>query len=97
MTAMFGGVIRRAVVTERTTAMKQATNQVVFEVDPEATKLQIRSAVETAFKVKVAGVNTMVVRGKVKRMGRFAGKRSNWKKAVVTLKPGFTIETVEGV
>ena len=90
-------MLRRPVVTEKSTALKQARNQVIFEVVQEATKPMIKRAVEKAFNVKVSAVNTMVVRGKVKRMGRFAGKRANWKKAVVTLAPGQDIQLFEGV
>ena len=91
------GVLRRPVVTEKSSALKEAGNQVVFEVAPKATKPEIRRAIEKAFKVSVTAVNTMVVRGKKKRMGRFEGRRSGWKKAIATLKPGDKIELFEGV
>lgn len=90
-------VLKRAVVTERTTLLKETNNQVVFEVSNTATKGDIKTAVEKAFNVKVEAVNTMLVRGKVKKMGRYEGKRANWKKAVVTLKEGNTIQVMEGV
>ena len=90
-------IIRRPIVTEKTTALREGRNQVVFEVAKNATKPQIKAAIEKAFKVKVSNVNTMIVRGKVKRMGRFQGKRSNWKKAVATLRKGDNIEMFEGV
>jgi large subunit ribosomal protein L23 len=90
-------VLKRPVVTEKTTAMKEARNQFVFEVYPTATKHAIKAAIEKAFKVKVVSVNTMVVRGKTKRMGRFEGRRANWKKAIATLKAGEKIEFFEGV
>ena len=90
-------ILRRAVVTERSTQLKETRNQFVFEVTREATKQEIKKAVETAFKVKVVRVNTMQVRGKVKKMGRYEGRRSGWKKAVVTLKQGDNIQLVEGV
>jgi large subunit ribosomal protein L23 len=90
-------ILKRPVVTERTTAMKEAHNQVVFEVSSQATKPAIKTAIEKAFKVKVLEVNTMVVRGKLKRVGRYVGKRSSWKKAIATLKPGEKIEFFEGV
>lgn len=67
-----------------------------FRVPLAATKIQIRQAVEQIFKVKVQAVNTMRYEGKLKRMGRTQGRRSDWKKAVVTLKPGEAIELFEG-
>lgn len=90
-------VLKRPIVTEKTTQMKTIKNMVVFEVDREATKPLVKEAVERAFKVKVEDVRTMIVRGKFKKMGRFEGKRSNWKKAIVTLKEGEKIELFEGV
>ena len=66
-----------------------------FRVPLSATKIQIRQAVEQIFKVKVQAVNTMRYEGKMKRLGRTQGRRSDWKKAVVTLKPGETIELFE--
>src|SRR5262245_50559117 len=90
-------VLKRAIVTERTAQLKEAHNQVVFHVAKDATKGEIKSAVEKGFNVKVEAVNTLVVRGKVKTMGRFSGKRANWKKAIVTLKDGSNITVMEGV
>ena len=85
-------VIKRPIVlTEKATRLKEL-NQVVFEVDPHANKVQIREAVEAMFDVKVVGVNTLVQRGKVKRMGRRFAKRRNWKKAIVTLREGDDIQ-----
>ena len=69
----------------------------IFEVALSANKLEIKSAVETLFNVKVADVNTIVMRGKIKRMGRGLAKRPNYKKAVVTLPKGKTIDVYEGV
>ena len=81
-------VIKRPVaLTEKATRLKEA-NKVVFEVALGANKLEIKSAVETLFNVKVADVNTLVQRGKFKRMGRGIAKRPNYKKAVVTLREG---------
>ena len=71
--------------------------KVVFEVARDANKIEIRQAVEKLFKVTVTDVRTLVVRGKVKRVGRFTGQRPRWKKAFVTLKPGDNIEFFEGV
>ena len=89
-------VIRRPVITEKATDMKESDHTLCLEVDRRATVLDIRRAVETVFKVKVADVRVLNVRGKKKRMGRFAGQRPDWKKAIVTLKKGQTIEYFEG-
>lgn len=88
-------IIRRPVVTEKTLNLKDQLNQVVFEVSRDANKLQIRQAVESLLGAKVEEVNTLIVRGKTKRVGRSMGRRSNWKKAVVTLKAGETIAALE--
>jgi large subunit ribosomal protein L23 len=77
--------------------LKEERNAVTFQVVPDANKVEIRQAVETVFNVKVRAVRTANVRGKLKRMGRFQGRRSSWKKAVVTLAPGHKIELVEGI
>lgn len=82
-------VLRRPIVlTEKASTLNTKHNQVVFEVAREANKIEIRHAVETLFGVKVASVNTMLMRGKLRRMGRGHGKMQNWKKAIVTLKEG---------
>jgi large subunit ribosomal protein L23 len=82
-------IIKRPVaLTEKASRIKADYNQVVFEVDRGANKIQIRLAVEALFGVKVVSVNTLLQRGKVKRMGRSFGKRHNWKKAIVTLRQG---------
>ena len=87
----------RPVVTERTSASYQARGEYVFEVAPDATKPAIRQAIESLFGVKVTGVWTMNVRGKTRRVGRgAAGRRPNWKKAIVTLREGDKIEIFEG-
>jgi len=88
-------IIRRPVVTEKTLNLKDQLNQVVFEVSRDANKLQIRQAVESLLGAKVEEVNTLIIRGKTKRVGRSMGRRSNWKKAVVTLKAGETIAALE--
>lgn len=86
-------VIRRPIaLTEKATALKASNNQVVFEVDLNANKIQIREAVETLFDVKVVAVNTMVFRGKTRRTRRAVVQRPNWKKAVVTLREGDDIQ-----
>ena len=90
-------VLRRPVVTEKST-MLAGQNKYVFEVAMAANKPQIREAVERAFDVKVSAVNTAVVRGKIRRFGRQGGgQQPSWKKAIVTLAPGDTIEIFEGV
>jgi large subunit ribosomal protein L23 len=85
-------VIKRPIALTEKAARLKEHNQVVFEVDRDANKLQIRDAVEALFSVKVTGVNTLVQRGKVKRMGRATAKRPNWKKAIVTLREGDDIQ-----
>ena len=81
-------VIKRPIVTEKAVGKKEAERTLCFEVLPEANKAQIKAAVETLFKVKVADVRTGNQVGKLRRRGRFAGYRSDWKKAYVTLKAG---------
>jgi large subunit ribosomal protein L23 len=91
-------VIRRPLVTEKSTILREAGNVIAFEVDPKANKIQVKSAVEELFKVKVAEVRLFNVRGKMKRLGRNIGKRRDWRKAYVTLKKGEKApEFVEGV
>lgn len=86
-------IIRRPIaLTEKATTLRGSNNQVVFEVAVKANKIQIRSAVEALFGVKVTNVNTLVQRGKVKRAGRLELKRPNWKKAIVTLRAGDDIQ-----
>ncbi len=86
-------VIRRPIaLTEKATLLREKHNQVVFEVARTANKLQIREAVQKLFKVSVTDVNTMVMRGKDRRMGRGYARTQNWKKAIVTLKAGDTID-----
>jgi large subunit ribosomal protein L23 len=83
-------------VTEKSTQQKEKSNQYAFEVDPKANKIEIQTAVERLFKVKVFQVRTVRVLGKVKRLGRKYGKRPDWKKAIVTLKEGDRIDFFEG-
>jgi large subunit ribosomal protein L23 len=90
-------IIKRPVITEKTSIQKEDANQVTFEVDRRANRIEIRRAIEMIFKVKVADVRTMQIKGKVKRRGRTLGKRRDWKKAVVTLMPGERIDFFEGV
>jgi len=88
-------VVMRPLVTEKATALKDEQNKVTFQVAMDANKIEIRQAVETIFKVKVTDVRTQVVFGKMKRMGRYLGRRPTWKKAVVRLQPGSKIELFE--
>ena len=89
-------VLKTPHLTEKTVTQKESHNQITFLVDRGANKIEIKRAVETMFKVTVLNVNTVNVLGKDKRMGRFVGKRPDWKKAVVTLKAGDKIEYFEG-
>ena len=103
-------IIKRPLLTEKGTRLKETGGQVEGDLDPEtmksqllfevardANKVEIRHAVQKLWNVDVLAVRTSIVRGKEKRMGRFVGKRSNWKKAVVTIAPGQTVEFFEGV
>ncbi len=81
-------IIRKPLVTEKSNLMKEAENVVAFEVAMSTNKVEIRQAIERAFDVKVQDVRTMIVAGKTKRVGRSFGKRSNVKKAYVTLAEG---------
>ena len=103
-------IIKRPLLTEKSSRLRETggaaerhaegdtyAQQVVFEVARDANKVEIRGAVQSLFKVTVTSVRTLVVRGKQKRVGRFAGRRPSWKKALVTLKPGDNIEFFEGV
>ncbi|AKU93694.1 LSU ribosomal protein L23p (L23Ae) [Labilithrix luteola] len=86
-------VIRRPIfLTEKSNTLRSKNNQVIFEVLRGANKIQIKEAVQKLFNVKVESVNTMVYRGKDRRMGRGYAKMQNWKKAVVTLKEGENID-----
>jgi large subunit ribosomal protein L23 len=89
-------VMKRPVVTEKSTAAQESANQYCFEVDPRATKHDIRKAVSEIFKVTVEKVNVVSMPSKFKRVGRNMGRTSAWKKAVVTLKEGDRIEYLEG-
>ena len=88
-------IVLRPLVTEKATTLKDEQHQVSFQVALEANKVEIRHAVETIFRVKVADVRTQVVFGKEKRMGRYAGRRPTWKKAVVRLHPDSKIDLFE--
>ena len=103
-------IIKRPLLTEKGTLLKETggnpqgdldpetlKSQLLFEVARDANKVEIRRAVEKLWNVNVVSVRTAVVRGKEKRMGRYIGRRSNWKKAVVTIAAGQNIEFFEGV
>ena len=87
----FHSVIRSPSITEKNTTLRSDHNKYVFEVKRESNKKEIKRAVESLFNVKVESVNTMIVKGKRKRMGRFSGYRPNWK-AIVKLAEGQTID-----
>ncbi len=78
-------VIRRPLITERASLLQDESNKYVFEVRGDANKIEIKQATELVFEVKVVKVNTTTVPGKIKRLGRFQGRRASWKKAIVTL------------
>ncbi|MCP9453392.1 MAG: 50S ribosomal protein L23 [Nitrospira sp.] len=88
-------VLIQPLLTEKITTLREKTNAVGFMVHPQANRIQIKQAVEALLKVKVEKVNVLNVRGKVKRLGRFSGKRPDWKKAFVTLKKGEKLELYE--
>ncbi|HVS32405.1 MAG TPA: 50S ribosomal protein L23 [Thermoanaerobaculia bacterium] len=92
-------IIRRPLVTEKSSIMRETgANIIAFEVDPDANKIEVKKAVEELFKVKVEEVRLFNVRGKMKRMGRWAGKRRDWRKAYVRLKEGEKApDFIEGV
>ena len=85
-------IIKKPIISEKSTALAEVANRYVFKVESTATKIEIKNAVEQLFKVKVKAVNTIVMHGKNKRAGRFEYKRSNWKKAIITLAQGQKIE-----
>jgi len=89
-------IIIRPLITEKTNIQKELSNQVSFEVDRRANRIEIRRAVEQAFKVRVTSVRTMQMLGKATQRGRISGKRRDWKKAIVRLMPGERIEFFEG-
>lgn len=89
-------LLQRPLYTEKGLNLKEKENKIIFKVKKNANKSQIKKAVEQIFKVKVADVNTVNVLGKKKRVGRFTGKTSDWKKAIVTLKKGEKLELAEG-
>ena len=90
-------IVRRAMISEKGTQLREKQNGYLFEVSRDANKIEIKRAIEAIFPVKVDSVRTMRVHGKPKRQGRYAGHRPDWKKALVTLKKGDSIELFEQV
>lgn len=85
-------VLQAPVISEKSNRVAEKHKQIIFKVQKQATKKQVKSAVEVMFNVQVSSVNLLNVKGKQKRFGRTIGQRSDWKKAYVTLKPGYDIE-----
>ena len=90
-------IIKPLIMTEKGENLREGQNKVLFQVALKASKTEIKAAIEKLFNVGVLDVNTLIVRGKTSRIGRKMGKRPNWKKAIVSLKDGDTIEFFEGV
>ncbi len=89
-------IVRRPLITERASQLQEDQNKYLFEVRQDANKIEIKRAMEAMFEVDVIKVNTSSVSGKMKRLGRFQGRRASWKKAIVTLAAGQTIDFFEG-
>ena len=92
----YSQIIRTPLITEKGTLVNEQANQVLFRVAPDANKVEIQKAVEQFFNVKVVKVRTLRVLGKTRRVGRSSGRRSDWKKAYVTLAEGQRIDFFEG-
>ncbi|MBI3600343.1 MAG: 50S ribosomal protein L23 [Nitrospinae bacterium] len=90
-------IIKKPLITERSAYLKDRYNKIIFHVDINANKRDIKKAVERIFNVNVVSINTINMMGKVKRFGKILGKRPDWKKAIVTLKEGEKIELLEGI
>ena len=90
-------IVKKLLVTEKSTVAREDSNKYIFEVDRKANKVEIGRAVEKLFKVKVVDVHVINVLGKKKRMGKILGQKSSWKKAIVTLTAGNRIDVIEGV
>ncbi|MBF0210089.1 MAG: 50S ribosomal protein L23 [Desulfamplus sp.] len=90
-------IIRKPIQSEKSNVQKERSNQLTFEVAPSANRVEIKNAIEKIFNTKVKSVNTINVKGKLKRRGRILGKRRDWKKAIVRLMPGQRIDFFEGV
>ena len=90
-------ILKRPLITEKSNLGKEQYNKICFEVSRKANKIEIKQAVEQIFKVNVLDVTTVSMKGKVKRVGKYFTKRPDWKKAMVTIKPGQRVEFFEGV
>ena len=90
-------IVLKPLVTEKGSKLREAGNKYLFRVAGDANRLEIKRAIEEIFNVKVRSVKTMLVHGKIKRLGIFRGKRPDWKKAIVTLEAGQTIDLFEQV
>lgn len=90
-------VVKRPVITEKSTVLAESGNKVVFQVDINANKKEIKKAISNIFNVEVINVNTIKIKGKKRRVRQQEGKKPDWKKAIVTLKEGDKIEFFEGV
>jgi large subunit ribosomal protein L23 len=90
-------IIKRPLITEKTNIQKEDYNQITFEVDRRANRVEIKRAIEKLFNVRVSTIRTIQVKGKRKQRGRVIGKRKDWKKAIATLMPGERIDFFEGV
>jgi large subunit ribosomal protein L23 len=90
-------VLLAPLLTEKGTMLKEKDNKVVFKVAKDANKIEIKKAVEEIFKVKVERVSTINCKGKMKRLGRYEGRRPDWKKAIVTLREGEKLDFIEGI
>jgi large subunit ribosomal protein L23 len=90
-------IIKKPMITEKGAKLREKHNSYTFQVSPEANKIEIREAIHSIFKVDVEEVRTINVQGKFKRLGRTSGRRSAWKKAIVTLKQGQTIDLFDQI
>ena len=88
-------IIKKPIVTEKATALRERDNKYIFAVDRDSTKGQIKEAVEVLFKVKVEGIHTSIMHGKLRRLGAHSGYQPDWKKAIVKVKKGQEIKMVE--
>ena len=89
-------IVLRPLITEKSSLLKESANHYVFEVQKDVNKIEIKKAVEKLFKVKVLSVKTSIMDGKIRRLGRFSGKKPDWKKAVIKLRPKDKITIFEG-
>jgi large subunit ribosomal protein L23 len=90
-------IIQRAMITEKGSLLREQNNSYLFQVHPDANKIEIRQAIRAIFNVEVEDVRTMNVQGKIKKLGRTSGRRSAWKKAIVTLKDGQSIDLFDQI